>query len=116
MASGDIWEASLEASLGGIWETWGPQGLPGGPEPCQLIKVMPLSNGMARVLLKCQFYDVFLKVTSTLMGNLQQLLLAGARPDPCIARGPSFQDRENPYSKDCLGNDFPKEIYTFSPL
>ena len=39
-----------------------------------------------------------------LMGNLQQLMLAGSAPGSRIVQGPSYQHRQDPYSKSCLGN------------
>ena len=48
-----IWKRLPGASGGSNFppnSAWGLQGLPGGPEPCQLIKVVPLSNGMHKFL------------------------------------------------------------------
>ena len=57
-----IWETSGR-HLGGIWEASGrlgvPMGSPGDPEPCQLIKVVPLSAKMQIQLKNINFTMCF---------------------------------------------------------
>ena len=72
-----IWEAS-ESYLGGIWEATDRPGLPGCPEPPGINILLKKWRKNAKVPLKYQFYDLFLKVTSRFIDSLQCLLLPGS--------------------------------------
>ena len=64
-------------------------------------------NGKSSIkmsILRCVFEGDMAQVRS-LSTTSAPRQLAGSAPDRDIARGPSNQDRENPYSKDCLGNE-----------
>ena len=97
---GDIWE-SFGIHLGAIWDPFrrhlGGWRLKRHLEARSHIMCLTLEQN-AKVIFKCQFVVVFLRVPSIMAAYLQLDLLPGSVPDPAKAARPLYQDRKNPYS------------------
>ena len=115
---GAIWEPS-GGHLGDIWESfgihlgaiWGPFGRHLGGwrlkrhlEARSHIMCLALEQN-AKVLFKCWFYIVFLRVPSIMAAYLRTDMSPAAADGAGHTSRPLYQDRKNPYSWNCLGNN-----------
>ena len=91
-----IWESSGR-HLVAIWRHLGGWRLKRHLEARSHIMCLTLEQN-AKVPLKLQFYNVFLRVPSIMTAYLQQDLLPGSVPDPGYSSRALYQDRENPIS------------------
>ena len=113
-----FWETSGR-HLGGIWEASGRPGLPRrsqGDLSGLSLKKLSTSHAKCSFRKKHQFYGVFLKVTSPLMVNLQQLRGGTVRAGFVGPPPAHYQDRQNPYSSGAVWGNILETVVCFVVL